>query len=78
MLVASTHPKLAVIAGGHQSLETTLAAELGVPVIKKNNTGYDFVMRITSLGLGLEPMDGSSGAVRVDFAAGKARQIFLA
>ena len=53
MLVASTHPKLAVIAGGHQLLETTLAAELGVPVIKKNNTGYDFVMRITSLGLGL-------------------------
>ena len=51
MLVASTHPKLAVIAGGHQSLETTLAAELGVPVIKKNNTGYDFVMRITSLSL---------------------------
>ena len=73
MLVASTHPKLAIIAGGHQLLETTLAAELGVPVIKKNNTGYDFLMRFTTLGLGLEPMDGSSGAVRVDFAAGKAR-----
>ncbi len=39
MLVASTHPKLAVIAGGHQLLETTLAAELGVPVIKKTTRG---------------------------------------
>ena len=73
MLVDTTHPRLAVIAGGHQFLETALAAELGVSVIKKTNTSYDFVLRFTPAGLGLEPVDGSSGAIRVDFAAGKAR-----
>ena len=73
MLADTTDTKLAVAAGGFQFLENALALELGVPVIKKTNKAYDFLLRFTSQGLGLEPVDGRSGAVRVDFAAGKAR-----
>ena len=73
MLADTTNAKLAVVAGGFQFLENTLALELGVPVIRKTDQAYDFLLRITSQGLGLEPVDGRSGAVRVDFAAGKAR-----
>jgi len=73
MLADTTDTKLAVAAGGFQFLENALALELGVPVIKKTNKAYDFLLRFTSQGLGLEPVDGRSGPVRVDFAAGKAR-----
>jgi 16S rRNA (guanine1516-N2)-methyltransferase len=73
MLADTTHAKVAVLAAGHQFLETALALELGVQVIKKSNNSYDFLLRFTPEGLGLEPVDGRSGAVRVDFAAGKAR-----
>jgi len=73
MLADTTDAKLAVVAGGFQFLENALALELGVPVIKKTHKAYDFLLRVTSQGLGLEPVDGRSGAVRVDFAAGKAR-----
>ena len=73
MLADTTNAKLAVVAGGFQFLENALALELGVPVIRKTDQAYDFLLRITSQGLGLEPVDGRSGAVRVDFAAGKAR-----
>ena len=73
MLADTTHAKVAVLAAGHQFLETALALELGVQVIKKSNNSYDFLLRFTPEGLGLEPVDGRSGAVRVNFAAGKAR-----
>lgn len=73
MLADITHPRLAVAAAGFQFLEQALALDLGVPVIKKANTNYDFLLRYTAQGLGLEPVDARSGAVRVDFAAGKAR-----
>jgi hypothetical protein len=73
MLADTADAKVAVVAAGQQFLETALALELGVPVIKKNNQTYDFLLRFTPEGLGLEPVDGRSGAVRVDFAAGKAR-----
>ena len=73
MLADTTDTKLAVAVGGFQFLENALALELGVPVIKKTNNAYDFLLRFTSEGLGLEPVDRRSGAVRVDFAAGKAR-----
>ena len=73
MLADTTDTKLAVVAAGFQFLESALALELGIPVIKKTNKGYDFLLRFTPEGLGLEPVDGRSGAVRVDFSAGKAR-----
>ena len=73
MLADIADAKVAVVAAGQQFLETALALELGVPMIKKNNQTYDFLLRFTPEGLGLEPVDGRSGAVRVDFAAGKAR-----
>lgn len=73
MLVDMAHPKLAIIAAGFQFLEQTLAQELGLSVIKKSKPEYDFLLRYTREGLGLEPVDGRSGAVRVDFSAGKAR-----
>jgi 16S rRNA (guanine1516-N2)-methyltransferase len=65
---------IAIAVGGFQPLETALALELGLPLVKKNNNkGYDFLLCFTPDGLGLEPVDGRSGAVRVDFAAGKTR-----
>jgi 16S rRNA (guanine1516-N2)-methyltransferase len=65
---------VAIAAGGFQPLETALALELGLPLVKKNNyKEYDFLLCFTPEGLGLEPVDGRSGAVRVDFAAGKTR-----
>ena len=73
MLADTTDTKLAVAVGGFQFLENALALELGVPVIKKTNNAYDFLLRFTSEGLGLEPVDRRSGSVRVDFTAGKAR-----
>lgn len=73
MLADTTHIKLAVVASGFQSLEKVLALELNVPVVKKQSDKYDFVLRFTAQGLGLEPVDGRSGAIRVDFAAGKSR-----
>ena len=73
MLADITHIKLAVVEAGFQSLEKALALHLNVPVIKKSSDKYDFVLRFTTQGLGLEPVDGRSGAVRVDFAAGKSR-----
>ena len=73
MLANTTDTQLAVAAAGFQFLEAALAIEVGVPVIKKTNKTYDFLLRFTSQGLGLEPADGRSGAVWVNFAAGKAR-----
>jgi 16S rRNA (guanine1516-N2)-methyltransferase len=73
MLADTTNVKLAIAAAGFQPLEVALSLELGVPVIKKTQKGYDFLLRFTTEGLGLEPVDGRSGAVRVDFAAGKTR-----
>jgi len=73
MLADTTDTKLAVAAGGFQFLEHALALELGVPVVKKTHKAYDFLLRFTVQGLGLEPVDGRSGAVRVDFTAGKTR-----
>ena len=73
MLANTTDTKLAVAAAGFQFLEAALGLELGLPVIKKTNKAYDFLLRFTSQGLGLEPVDGRSGAVWVNFAAGKAR-----
>lgn len=79
MLVDSSQPRLAVLATGAQHLEAQLALELGIPVIKQRSAAsrkdeaYDYWLRYTADGLELEPVDASSGAVRVDFAAGKAR-----
>ncbi|MGY8862230.1 MAG: hypothetical protein ACKVJ2_06320, partial [Pseudomonadales bacterium] len=67
MLADTTNVKLAIAAAGFQPLEVALSLELGVPVIKKTQKGYDFLLRFTTEGLGLEPVDGRSGAVRVDF-----------
>jgi hypothetical protein len=44
MLADTTHAKVAVLAAGHQFLETALALELGVQVIKKSNNSYDCVL----------------------------------
>jgi len=67
------------VATGFQSQEKALAQLLQLPLIKKANTGYQLLLRFTSDGLGLEPVDGRSGAVRVDFAAGKyAIAVFMA
>ena len=63
MLANTTDTQLAVAAAGFQFLEAALAIEVGVPVIKKTNKTYDFLLRFTSQGLGLEPADGRSGAV---------------
>jgi len=73
VLADLTHIKLAVVASGFQLLEKTLALDLAIPLIKKANDRYDFLLRFTSQGLGVEPVDGRSGAVCVDFTAGKAR-----
>lgn len=73
MLADSSQPRLAIAASSFQTLDLDLALELDLPIITKNPRAYDFLLRYTAQGLGLEPVDGRSGAVRVDFAAGKAR-----
>ena len=73
MLVADKQPTIAVMAVGFQAQEKALAQTLQLPLIKKTNPAYDLLLRFSSDGLGLEPVDGRSGAVRVDFAAGKSR-----
>jgi 16S rRNA (guanine1516-N2)-methyltransferase len=73
VLVTDKQPNIAIVATGFQSQEKALAQLLQLPLIKKANTGYQLLLRFTSDGLGLEPVDGRSGAVRVDFAAGKSR-----
>ncbi len=73
MLVNTANLKVAVISAGFQPLEKALAEQLAVPLFKKSKPEYDFLLRFTPEGLGLEPVDGRSGAVRVDFTAGKAR-----
>jgi len=47
MLADIADAKVAVVAAGQQFLETALALELGVPVIKKNRQAYDFLLRFT-------------------------------
>jgi 16S rRNA (guanine1516-N2)-methyltransferase len=73
MLADLSNTKIAIITAGYQGLEKALATELGLPLIKKANKDYEFLLRFTSQGLGLEPVDGRCGAVRVDFTEGKAR-----
>ncbi len=73
MLVADKQPSIGLVAAGFQTQEKALAQLLQLPLIKKASPAYELLLRFTNDGLGLEPVDGRSGAVRVDFAAGKSR-----
>lgn len=73
MLATAVELNVVILAAGFQAQEQALALELCLPVVKKLNDSHDLVLSYTRNGLGLVPANGQSGAVRVDFAAGKAR-----
>ena len=45
MLADLSNTKIAIITAGYQGLEKALATELGLPLIKKANKDYEFLLR---------------------------------